>query len=320
VADFAFDHPNIAAVLCFSPDDNLMHPWKPADNQGRIKTAIQKEDASYVDFFAEQYRKIHGGKDAPQSPAGEGSFSGWAYFHYGRWSLAARGWWIPKVDAEKKDETPNAGEKSADAKKDDAKVAAAKKSDEKKSSDPRGAEQVNALRWFEREKIDGFVPWTAVEHPDFPGKKVDVGGFKPFLMLNPPAGELEALAEKHSKFLLEFAKHLPQLQLADVKVEPLGGGVYRITCKALNTGYLPTMSEMGGLNGAAYPLQSELHLPEKTTFLKGTSRAEVPRLAGRGGQAELMWLVRTSDGKPANGKILLYAPAVGRVEAAIELP
>jgi hypothetical protein len=331
IADFAYDHTNIAAVFCFSPEDNLMHPWKPADNQGRIKNAIQKDDAAYMDYIADQYRKLHGGKDAPPSPKGEGSFSQWAYFHYGRWSLAARGWWIPKVDAEKssdakssdekasndKPESKESGEKKNDAK--DPKADNAKKSDDKKSTENRGATEVNALRWFERENIDGFVPWKAIDHPDFPNKTVEVGGFKPFVLLNPPAKELDALAEKHSQFIAEFLKLLPKLELTEVKVEPLGGGVHRISCEVFNSGYLPSMSEMGRLNGAAYPLQIELQLPEQTTFLKGTPRAQVARPASRGGNAHTTWLIRTPDGKPASGKIVVYAPAVGRAESAIEL-
>jgi hypothetical protein len=299
VADFAFDHSNIAAVFCFSLEDNLMHPWKPADNQGRIKTAIQKDDAAYGDYIAEQYHKATGSKDAPPSPAGAGGFGQWAYFHYGRWSFAARGWWVPKVEAEKAD---------------------AKSNGDKQQSDSRAADQVNALRWLEREKIDGFIPWTAIEHPDFPNKKVEVGGIKPFVLLNPPVAELDALADKHTQFIVELSKLLARLELTDVKAEPLGGGVYRVSCQVLNNGYLPTMSEMGRISGAAYPLQIELQLPAKTNFLQGTPRAEMARLAGRGGKHESRWLIRTPDGKPAQGKILVYAPAVGKAEAAVELP
>ncbi|HKD37811.1 MAG TPA: M14 family zinc carboxypeptidase, partial [Pirellulales bacterium] len=99
VADFAFDHPNIAAVFCFSPEDNLMHLWKPDDNEGRVKSHIQRGDLPEYEFIAEKYRKLLGGSDPPPSPAGAGSFSEWAYLQYGRWSFAARGWWIPKVAA-----------------------------------------------------------------------------------------------------------------------------------------------------------------------------------------------------------------------------
>jgi hypothetical protein len=224
-----------------------------------------------------------------------------------------------RSNAEKKDRLAVAGTATQTSADEAAKnKSATEQPKDKKQPDTRGADQVNALKWFDREKIDGFIPWSAVEHPDFPGKKVEVGGFKPFVQTNPPAKELDALAEKHRQFLLELARHLPQLQLADVKVEALGGGVYRVACDVLNSGYLPTMAEWG-LNGGAYPLQIELLLPEKTQFLKGTRRAEVDRLAGRGGKAELTWLVRTPEGKPAAGKIAVYAPAVGRAEAAVEL-
>jgi hypothetical protein len=330
VAEFAYDHPNIAAVFCFTPEDNLMHLWKSGSDQGRIKTSIQSADADLMNYIAEKYREIHGGKDAPASPAGQGSASEWAYYHYGRWSLAARGWWIPKVEAEKKSEDDKAadGGPKSDAKKEgeDSKAAEkksderAKKSDEKaKKSDDRNAELVNALRWFEREKLDGFVPWKAIEHPDFPEKKVEVGGFKPFVLLNPPAKELDSLAEIHSKFLVELAGLLPQLKITEPKTESLGAGVYRITATVVNTGFLPTMSEMGRISGTPYPLQAELQLPNGVTFIQNTPRREIAPLSGGGGKAELVWLVRAGDDKPAAGRIVVHAPAVGRAEAAIEL-
>lgn len=326
VADFAFDHSNIAAVFCFSPEDNLMHPWKPASEEKRIKMAVLAGDAGYMDPLAEKYRSLHGGKDAPSSPQGEGSFGEWAYFHYGRWSFIARGWWIPRVeqptagDDKKPDGDKEQKEKANNGKSDDKKNGAAdKKSDDKKSAENRRAELVNALRWFEREKIDGFVPWKQIEHPDFPNKKVEVGGVKPFLILNPPAKELDALADKHRQFLIELAGRMPELKLSETKVEPLGSGVYRVACTVINSGYLPTMSEMGKTSGQPYPLQIELDLPDKTVFVQGTPRSSLDRLTGGGGKAEKTWLVRTPDGKPATGKIHVYAPAVGRVSATVEL-
>ena len=48
VADFAFDHRNIAIVFCFSPEDNLMHVWKPDDNEGKVKSHIQRGDLAAV--------------------------------------------------------------------------------------------------------------------------------------------------------------------------------------------------------------------------------------------------------------------------------
>ncbi len=187
LADFAFSHPNIAAVLCFTPEDNLLEPWKPGEDGQRIKTSILSGDSGYFNYVAQQYRAIHGGKDAPAPAAAEGSFSQWAYFHFGRWSFAARAWWIPKV-------APKAEAGKADPDKTDAAPAGAEKPAEKPVDKPaskpvdekRGAEDVNALAWFAQEGIDGFVDWKELPHVDFPDRKVEVGGFKPVSALESP--------------------------------------------------------------------------------------------------------------------------------------
>lgn len=300
VADFFFDHPNIAAVFTFSLDDNLFHPWKPNSQteKERIRKNILGSDATAVDFIAEAYRKVHGGSDAPSPTDSNGQFSRWSYFHYGRWSLNARGWWVPKTEA-KKEEAKEEGEKK----------------EEKKSGEKRGSEQINLLNWLAANKIDGFVEWEEIKHPDFPNQKVEVGGFKPLVDLNPPAGELDKLAEQHVTFLQKLPDFLPKLELRDLSSEALGGGVYRVKVTVANTGYLPTMPEMGSVNGIPYPLQIEINVPQDTVFLQGHARTEVSRLAGVTGKSERTWLFRIpGDGKLPKDfdfKIRAWAPAVG---------
>jgi hypothetical protein len=294
LADFAFARSNVALVFTFTPEDNLMDPWKP--NPGaegeRIKMAILSADAEHQNYLAEQYRTLHGGKDAPASPRGEGSFSEWAYFHYGRWSLAARGWWVPKT---------------------------APPPDVKPGDEKRGADDLNALWWLQKEKIDGFVPWAAVEHPSFPGKKVELGGFRPFVRLNPPAALLDALAEKHVRFLARLAELLPDVKLRDAKAEALGGGVFRVSMKVRNLGYLPTMSAMGKLTGRAYPLQVQIEPAEGMELLTGSRRMQIEPLAGGGGQAEATWLVRLGEAKAASVKLSVFSPSVGADSTTLEL-
>ena len=296
IADFAFDHRNIAIVFCFSPEDNLMHIWKPDDKEGKVKSHIQHDDLAQYEFIAEKYRKLLGESDPPPSPPGEGSFSEWAYMQFGRWSFAARGWWIPKV-APAKD---------------------AKSKDEKKSDEPRGAEQVNALRWFAQEKIDGFVPWKPIKHPDFPGKTVEVGGFKPFLLANPPGKQLDPLAAKHTDFVFELARLMPRVQIHEAKVEPLGDGIQRITVTIVNSGYLPTASEIGRVTGEIWPLLLVLDAPKGSAYLKGTPQHELARLRG-GEKTEWTWLIRTPDGKPGKATITVSAPAVESDTTTVEL-
>ena len=322
VADFAFSHPNIAAVLSFTPEDNLMRPWKPDDSEKeeRIKTSVLSADAPYFDFVAEQYREIHGGKHPPESPRGQGSFSKWAYFHYGRWSFACRGWWTAEVKPEGEDPEEKASKKGSAKKapsEDDSseEESADKKSDEKE----RGTDDLNALRWFAREKIDGFVPWKPFAHPDFPQRKVEVGGFKPFLRLNPPADRLQPLAEKHWRFVRRLAKLLPRLAILETKVEPLGEGVWRITAVVVNRGYLPTVSQMGRTTGEPHPLQIQLELPEGVSLVTGHPRVQLPALDGRGGKAEQVWLVRARRARPVSLELRAWSPSVGRTVKKIKL-
>jgi len=316
VANFAFDHPNIVAVLTFTPEDNLVRPWKPdPGSEGQpAKTRLLTADAHVQDQLAEAYHKLIPADGAPDSPGGAGSFSEWAYFHYGRWSLAARAWWVPKVDkpadAEKKD---NDADKKGDEK------GSAKKEDAKPADDGRGADQVAALAWFAKEKIDGFADFKPIQHPDFPGKTVEVGGFKPLLRLNPPAKQLDELGKKHVDYAVAVLEKFPQLAIREVKTERLGGGVFRITARVANDGLLPTSTEMGRIARQNYPLQVKLDLPEKTEFLKGSPRQAIDRLEGNGGSAERSWLVRLASDKPTDARVRVWGPSAGTVETKVEL-
>jgi Zinc carboxypeptidase len=302
VADFLYSRPNVAVLFCFSPEDNLFHPWKPDANleKARIRTRVLGSDASLLEYIAGEYRKIHGGSDPPGPPDPSGSFSQWGYFHYGRWSLAARGWWAPKM------EPPMEAKPEGEVKK--------------PSGEKRGESDIHLLRWFAQEKLDGFVDWKPVEHPGFPGKKVEVGGFKPFYSLNPPAKELDGLADKHLQFVATLSEWLPKLALIDAKAEALGNGVYRITVTAINRGFLPTMPEMGQVNGESYPLQIALTLPQGAELLQGNPRTKLPRLDGSGGKAEKSWLLKFGEEKPKQLEIQAWAPAVGRATVKIDLP
>ena len=361
VADFAFSHPNIALVLTFTLEDNLMRPWKPnpqAESE-RVKTTVLAADAGYLNYLAEQYRAIHGGSDCPDSPQGQGSFSEWSYFHFGRWSLACRGWWIPQVKPEgpktnakePADKPPpkrgqdrgdgedaGNGQSPADAKaksaaqrgraaakapageRPRARAADAKPAEPRPPEDGRGADELSALRWLDREKIDGFVPWKRIEHPDFPGRLVEVGGIKPFVRLNPPARELDPLADTHWRFLRWLVELLPQLAIHQSKAEPLGGGVWRLSVTAVNRGYLPSVSQMGRITGEPLPLQAAIELPPGVRLVTGHPRLQLPPLPGNGGKAEVTWLASAPAGKEHRLTVRVWSPSVGDCRQTIVLP
>jgi hypothetical protein len=119
--------------------------------------------------------------------------------------------------------------------------------------------------------------------------------------------------------LLQLPGWLPALDLFEAKAERLGGGVVRVTATALNRGYLPTMSDMGRINGEAYPLQMAIDVPQNVEILQGPLRMRMKRLEGRGGNEEKTWLLRYSDEPPAEIKLKLWAPAIGNVERTVQV-
>jgi len=311
VADFIYDQKHIALVFSFSVHDNLSTPWK-ADSRTdkkRIKQGLLSQDAPYFDFISEQYREIHKLENPADSPEPDGSFVHWAYFHYGRFSFAARPWWVTKPEKPKdnEDKKPAPDKEPQDREE---------QKEQEKPKEKRGRTEVNQLKWLKAHDIDGFVPWTAVKHPDFPGKKVEVGGFKPFVLLNPPADQLDPLAEKQFVFIKKLVGYLPQVNIAEVTAEPLGGQVYRLTARIVNQGYFPTIAAMGDTSRVPFPLQIELELPKDAKLIKGHARVLLKPLAGKGGSVEHSWLLRT---KATSLRMQIMGPSIGADSKTVKL-
>ncbi len=144
--------------------------------------------------------------------------------------------------------------------------------------------------------------------------------------MNPPAEELDPLARRHGDFLLHLADYLPRVAIEQVKVDPLGEGVVRVTVKVINRGYLPTAPAIAEMSRQHHPVQIKLEAPEGTKFITGYPRTQLDTLAGSGGAAEKTYLLRLSAGKhePAPEKRRLtaraYSPSIGEDSQTVELP
>jgi hypothetical protein len=333
VADFFYAHPEIALVYTLGPQDNLAHPWQAGNDGGRIKTGVLAADAPLLNYISERYRERIDPAGAPPGADGAGSFGYWAYFHYGRWSLMAQPWWVP---AEKQEEEQQPAEPAgtspdaappaeaaatagAAAAPGPAQPAVAKPAWDEK--DERGSDELKLLKWLDAQGVDGFAAWTPYAHPDLPGRRVEIGGVR----ASAAAGTIQAqlsqaggAPEQQLAFLAEVAGLLPQLSIDNIRTSDLGGGVWRVGARVVNTGYLPTFSAMGELSGQVYPVQATLALPDGAAVVSGRPRQFLPRLDGNGGSVELSWLV-TGLSAQAQLSLAAAAPAVGRTEAVIPL-
>ena len=324
VAAFFIDHPNVAAVYVLGPQDNLIEAWKhepgsdDADRGGssagdtggpRQRTApnsVLEEDQAFFTEISQRFRDLTDWKSGPKSSPSGGDIGSFAYYHMGRWSFGSRGWWIPKDDAEDdagetdEDEQPTEGKADGPGEKED---------------DPLERERV-ALAWIDEHRPDGYVAWTPIRHPDFTGRTVEVGGFRPHVRINPPAADLDSIAARHTRFVAALADMLPVVGIREVDVIRVGDGVYRLTAQVANDGYLPSVSAMGGR--ARWPRRIKVELETNGQTLSGGRAIQLlDPIPGSGGSVELTWLLVGGQGS----RVTLRAgsPVAGSAEQTITL-
>jgi hypothetical protein len=279
VADFLFGKFNVFAVFTFSLQDNLGQPFKSADrpNADRRIISIMKSDETINKLVSDKYHEITGAKGAPIVKTTPGNFLEWAYYHYGRYSFGTPAWWFP--------------------------------------SEKGKNQEASFLKFAEKNRIkDSFVPWSVINHPDFPGKVTEVGGLKPFAMINPPADTLDALISKNYRFLAAIAAMHPELEFLDIKTENAGENIFRLTLKVHNKGIFSTCSEAGSINTFTRIMRMSLEPSKDQTLLSGSKIQRINRLEGDA-SAEFSWLI---SGKGAV-KVTAGALNTGTVSSTIEL-
>jgi hypothetical protein len=255
VADFLYDKFNIYCVFTFGPQDNLGQPFKSSDKTeaDRRITSIMKTDEIINKLVSEKYHEITGAKGSPVGPKAPGNFMEWAYYHYGRYSFGTPGWWYPV----------------------------------EKGQNP----EVAFLKFAEKNKLtDVFVPWTEINHPDFPGKKVEVGGIKPFALNNPPADTLNSLIIKNYQFVVAIASMHPELEFSSVKTENAGENISRITVVVHNKGVFATCAEVGDFNMWTRIMRISVFPGKDQSIISGKKVQRMNRLEG-GQSIEYSWLV-----------------------------
>ncbi len=286
LAQFLVDHPEIAVIYVLGPQDNVMQPWQNRPSQGianqqgvraqegtsaggPLNSIMRGDQDTYADI-GRRFKEITGLSGTPSSASSAGDVLSWAYYHYGRFAIGSRAWWVPDAPRE------GAARPAAGG-----------------GSDPL-AEQRNALKWFESEGIDAFAPWTGVTLPNESG--VEVGGFKPGMLINPPAGaQFDSTIARQTRFIAALGEMMPKVSVRDPKVTAAGNGVYRIEVEIANDGDLPTTAAIA--TRLRFPQLIALELDVgRATVLSGQTHRQVGPIAGGGRTTTLRWTVAAPAG------------------------
>ncbi len=327
LADFVVERPNIAMVVTYGSADNLTKAPEGSKPAGRREpmTKIHQDDAGYYRVMGELYREALGLEKELDGASVPGAFSDWMYYHRGRLSLAAKAW-SPVVAvelskaADKKDEEPQ--EKAEDQEQQDSESEPEKSDkgsdkDAKKDEDKRNQQERKELKWFDEHAPEAFVEWQPIEHPDFPGLRAEVGGYRPFALTNPPSQLVGEIAAKHADFLTKAAQRLPRIGVRKIECRHLGRSVYEVKVQVENTGFLPTLLGHGRTTREIHPTRLLMELDDES-FLSGSRITNLPAIRGSGGMVEMRYIVRVPEQEKIDFEVI--SMLAGKVKGSVELP
>ncbi len=238
-------------------------------------------------MISEKYRELTGLRASGYTRAPAGAFFEYGYYQFGVPSFSTPGWGLPGAGrpAGMGGGAPSGGAMPAAAAAGGQRAGGARGAmggmtlDAGAADAPEGID-LRLLQWMDAEKIDGFVKWTAFKHPTL--GDVEIGGFKPYVTTNPPAGKIAELGAAHAKFAVYLSSLYAKVAIAKTEVTALGAGLFRIKADIENSGYLPTAMSQGVQARAVKPVVVQLGVAPESIITGNQKTTQVPTLAGSG--------------------------------------
>jgi hypothetical protein len=163
---------------------------------------------------------------------------------------------------------------------------------------------------FEFDKLllfeDAFIPWQKVTHPVY--GEIEVGGFNKNTGRIHPGFMLETDAHRNAAFCIYNAYQSPKLEVKDVKVIKLAGGLTEVTATIENTRMLPTHSasnlkfridppdyvllEGGNVIAGMIVKNKDMNISEEQK--KNPDKLEIKNIAGYE-RVDLKWIVKSGS-------------------------
>ncbi len=266
------------------------------------------DDVPLFKFVSSKYKEITGIKSAI-SDKPVGSMLEWAYFQYGVPSFSANLWSVRENQKEKSDSTkirkkPTGENNSRTYNKG---MMKRRFSDRKgKNGNAKGDNAGNDkkwLAWIDKENNGfGFVNWEKFHHKQL--GEVEIGGFYPYIRVNPPAEQIDSLSKTHAEFALFLASQFAEIAMDDPTVEKMSTNLYRLKTKIHNNGNLPYACAAGLKSRNISPIMMQLKFQDdKNMKLFGGSKRIDTRNLPPKGEKEFEWVIISPPGKSVELKL-----------------
>jgi len=303
-----------------------------------------EEDLKFYKKFSDEYKEMLKKKNfnietLDPTPAKDGSFELWAYYHLGVPSFSMNLFSVPKVkeekgktenqlsldDAEKMStsEFVSLGESKIDT------FLKANNAPERfnangviemmESGKITPKQMVDMMKQMPKpekkdelsEKDKALLAWSEThwENAGFVEWKtakhptlgqVEIGGYAPYLESTPKAELINYYAQAQLPWLLELSKNIPQLDIVSEKVTKMGEDVYKIEFYIENKSVIPYPIEMGVRNSQPAPVI--IVLEGDLEILEGKNREPLGAIGGNQVK-KLSWIIKTGKKSEITVKI-----------------
>ncbi len=269
----------------------------------RPATTVNPADLKYFEAVSKAYRDITGITRVGINRTAEGAFFQYGYYQFGVPSFSTQGWGLPQ-------KTPGGEGDVRPADRARAAPGAPNRPGGRPAQGPAGGRtgpaqpgaDVAMLAALDSAGIDAFVQWTPFTDPDL--GPVEIGGFRPYVVANPPAAELPALGRAHGAFAVRLASMLARVRIAKTAVTNHGGGVFSVVADVENTGYFPTALQHGIVAQAVEPTTVQIQVPPEAVLTGAAKTSTLQQLEGSGGRRQLRWVIQGKPGTPVEIRVL----------------
>jgi len=310
--------------------------------------AVQKEYKDKLEEAESEY------PEKRAKGVGKGSFVSFCYFQYGVWVFSSDVWKIPEPKKEPKkdeltvdklkemtsenflaleDETiktflesqgapPNFNPEMVKKMVESGRITPEKMAEmiEKMPRKSGGGDgehpDAYILQWSGKNlEGKGFVDWTPYNHPTL--GEVEIGGFVPYLEINPPPAEMEKTLTFHSDMYLDLMNRLAALKIKEAKIEEIDKGIFNLTIYFTNPGWFPTSTAQGRRARTAWPITIRLETGSGQTIFSGRTIETIQFIGGSGDTKKLEWTIRGDKGSEIT--VTAGSPKLGSVTSTFEL-
>jgi hypothetical protein len=330
-------HKNICGVLLFSKFDNLAagtgiecgtptFPEPPivgrpaaamgmAFFMGRRRGAQEEQlppptdpqpkrtnsrDVNLFTNVSNEYKEITGIKSA-ESEKPAGSLLEWAYFQFGVPTFSANLWSL-REEEQRRPPTKKEGGAPPEAAQQTTRDRAAmfRQFQMGARASTRAQTTSNDEKWLkwidEKNEGKGFVKWTKFNHKQL--GEVEIGGFQPYLRVNPPADQIPALSKSHAEFALYLASQFAEITMDEPEVKKLSSNLFELKIRIHNKGKFPYQTAMGQRtrNINSIMLRLKFEDDKSMKLFGGNKRNDTPSLAA-GAEQEFKWVIISPPGK-----------------------